>query len=330
VTDIGLQLVDFLYEQLMVDDQWAVRRRRGFTWWAHRLAQHVEVGPPVWETDRHVCAVRIWTEVARDVDPALNPARVLGVVNAQATLSALVWDRADATVTECCTAQIHEGIFGWMSRTLATIALLQNTDAHARAATIACGGTVAATPHPIGGERPEPDEILNVLPAIVLPEGAAPSRFAGPAMQVAQEFMAHMGLAGSADETGLTCEVPFTGETPFAALPPGAEPQTSLLRIFTDQPHPRLGNGALVLLQLPLEVDEDAVAALANSLNLAEAAGDTGTLLLGAWCADPTSAATLAFCGFIPNALARLTRVDNVIAYQASRSRFAARFLLGR
>lgn len=46
MTDIGLRLLDSLYEQLMIDDEWAVRRERGFTWWSYRLAQHIEVSPP--------------------------------------------------------------------------------------------------------------------------------------------------------------------------------------------------------------------------------------------------------------------------------------------
>ena len=55
--DVGLRLLDSLYEQMMIDDQWALRRERGFTWWAYRLAQHVEVGPPVWSEDRYICSV---------------------------------------------------------------------------------------------------------------------------------------------------------------------------------------------------------------------------------------------------------------------------------
>jgi hypothetical protein len=44
VTDIGVEFLDNIYGKMMVDDQWSVRRGRGFTWWAYRLAQHVEVG----------------------------------------------------------------------------------------------------------------------------------------------------------------------------------------------------------------------------------------------------------------------------------------------
>jgi hypothetical protein len=38
------------------------------------------------------------------------------VVNAQATLNALVWDSAAATITEHCTATVHEENFVCSSR----------------------------------------------------------------------------------------------------------------------------------------------------------------------------------------------------------------------
>ncbi|MEX0745348.1 MAG: hypothetical protein WD118_07070, partial [Phycisphaeraceae bacterium] len=67
--------------------------------------------------------------------------------------------------------------------------------------------------------------------------------------------------------------------------------------------------------------------AQANMLNLLESKGDTGTLLLGAWCPDPSSDTTLAFCTFVPNLLAKWILVGNLLSYMASHSRFAAQAL---
>lgn len=57
MTDIGLQMLDSLVDQMMIDEEWSVRRERGFTWWSYRLAQHVEVSPPgtpgKWGVDGH-------------------------------------------------------------------------------------------------------------------------------------------------------------------------------------------------------------------------------------------------------------------------------------
>jgi hypothetical protein len=335
MTDIGLQLVESLYEQMMIDDQWAVRRDRGFTWWSYRLAQHIEVGPEFWSVDRNVCSVRIWTEVANDVDPATDPAHVLAVLNAQATLNALVWDSAAATITEHCTAVVHEQNFAWLSKELAMAAVLQNTAAHSRAHGLAeaCGGVAAATDHPVSGHRPEMDDLLNVPEQVVVPEGAGPSRYAGPRMEKVGEYLVQRLFLGTADADGLTCEVPFTGATPAEVLAmhdmDATHLQTSLVQIFTDVPHPEAGNGALLLMRLPYSADASPVALQANELNLAEARGDKQTMLLGAWCRDSNSDTTLAFCSFVPNALSRWVIAENLISQQANRSRFAAELLVG-
>lgn len=326
MTDVGLRLLDSLYEQLMIDDQWSVRRERGFTWWAYRLAQHVEVGPPQWSEDRYVCSVRIWTDVVRDVDPSTDPAVVLAATNSFATLNALVWDPSDATITECCTAVVHDEIFMWLSKVLATVAVLQNTAAHSRAHSLAraTGGAPAASNHSLNGERPSMDDILNLPEAVVVPEGAKPSRFTGQAFARVGDFMRHSLFPGFADDDGLTCEVPFTAHTPSAIINEADQLQTSLVQMYTDVPHPEAGNGLLCIMRLPYNADPRNVATQANRLNLIESKGDTGTLLLGAWCPDPSADTTLAYCQFVPNLLARVILVENLLSYMASHSRLAA------
>ena len=106
--DIGTWMVDNLYQQLMVDDEWAVRRERGFTWWSHRLAQHIDVAPPVHDDGLDLCILRIWTDAVAGVDPASDPAVILSQLNSQATLNALVWNPRDATISECCTVTVHQ------------------------------------------------------------------------------------------------------------------------------------------------------------------------------------------------------------------------------
>ena len=69
--------------------------------------------------------VRIWTDLVSEVDPSTDPASMLGPFNAQTTLNALVWDSDAATISECCTAVVHDEIFGWVSKVLATAAILQ-------------------------------------------------------------------------------------------------------------------------------------------------------------------------------------------------------------
>ncbi len=326
MSDVGLRLVDSLYEQLMIDDEWAVRRKRGFTWWAFRLAQHVEVSEPFWSIDRYVCSVRIWTEVVRDVDASTDPAILLAGVNAYTTLSAVVWDEEESTVNDCCTAQVHDEVFVWLSKVLATAAVLQNTAAHTRAHSLASaiGGVPAASNHPVSGERPEMDDLLNLPEQVIVREGAAPSRFIGAKFEGLDDCLREMGSFGSVDPDGLTCEIPFTGATPAAFIQEATELQTSLIQMFTDVPHPEAGSGLLCLMRLPYNASPEEIASEANRLNLLEAQGDTATALLGSWCPDPQSGTTLAFCAFIPNVLAQWILVQNVIVYTAKHSQFAA------
>ena len=332
--DIGTAMMDSLYKQLMVDDAWAVRRDRGFTWWAYRLAQHIEVGSPVRSADLDVCIVRIWTDVANNVDPARNPAAVVGMANVQQSMNALVWEASNQTITECCTAVVHKENIGWLGKMLAMAAVLQNTAAHSRAHAVAdaCGGKPAASSHPVSGKRPAMDDILNVPERLIIPAGAESSRFTGPFSEGLGVFAASMGWFGTSDATGMTCEVPYTGSRPLVLQEYGAPDtavETALVRIFTDVPHPEAGNGALIVMQLPVDPGSDAAPALANELNAIEAKGDLSAPLLGAWCPDVLSknGNGLAFCCFLPNLIARPGLLENQIVYQAARAQFALREL---
>jgi hypothetical protein len=141
-----------------------------------------------------------------------------------------------------------------------------------------------------------------------------------------------MGWLGFSSAHGMTCEVPYTGSRPAALLKfdnPQAPVETALVRIFTDHPHPEAGNGALIVMQLPVAPGVDAAPLLANQLNAVEAAGYLSASLLGAWCPDffSNDGNGLAFCCFLPNLIARPGLLENLIVYQAARAQFALRQL---
>ena len=328
--DVGVQAVEGLFRDLMIDQQWAIRRPRGFTWWAYRLAQHVEVAPPTSDGVHEVCEVRVWTDVANKIDPTRHPATVVGVANMQQTLNALVWDPVERSVTECCKVVVTEENIGWLGKVLTWAAVLQNTAAHSRAHGVAnvLGGVLAASNHPRSGERPSMDDILNVPTSLIAPAGKKKSAFAGPFTEALGPFAVQFGLLGFADAHGFTCEVPFTGSRPAAMLV-GEPPETALVKVFANAPHPAFGNGALLTMSLPPDFDKERVPAIANQLNLAESKVGTDTMFLGAWCSDPTSnkQRSLAFCAFIPNVLAQPGLLENMVIYQARRSRFVASVL---
>ena len=226
--DVGLRLITKLMDHLMIDAAWALPEERGFTWWSYRLAQHVEVGPPVWNGEVNLCSVRIWTDMVRDIDEDRNPTQLLGAINAEATLSAVLWRPADRVIVECCTATVHEENIDWLSQMLATAAVLQNADAHLRAPALAqaCGGVLATSNHRLNGERPVRDDILNVPRDVFMRVGTEPSRFAGTLMEQVHPWLEQVNFYGSSDTSDMTCEVPYTGTTPAMILAERGGPST--------------------------------------------------------------------------------------------------------
>lgn len=334
MTDTGLGMLENIFQQLMIDEQWAVRTERGFTWWGYRLAQHFEVGPATRSDDLDVYQLRIWTDVARHVDQEADPASLVTPANTHQSMNALVWDPSSATISEFCTVVVHRDNIGWLSKIVATAAILQNTAAHTRAHSVAdlCGGEPAASNHPTSGHRPEMDDILNVPQALIIPAGAEPSQYEGELSNGLGQFAARMGWVGNSDATGVVFEVPFTGGRPAFMQDrdaPDAALETALVQIFTDQPHPEAGNGALTVLQLPVSPGSDRAAQLANELNLIESQGDMRAPLLGAWCPDIFSkdGNGLAFCSFLPNLIARPGLLENQMVYQGARVRLALEHL---
>lgn len=106
--------------------------------------------------------------------------------------------------------------------------------------------------------------------------------------------------------------------------------ETALVRVFTDTPHPEAGNGALIIMPLPLSPGPKQSVTLSNQLNLAESAGGLTTApLLGAWSPDVFSRDSngLAYCRFIPNLLAQPMILNNWVLYQSTRASWAREVL---
>ena len=213
-TDPGLERVSRLAALLQIDDKWSVRSKRGFTWWSYRLAQHIEAGRPKLINGQSVSLVHVYTELLQQV-PDSGPAIALaGLANGRETLNAVVFDPTKKTLSECCTALVHEGNLGWMDRLLGFAAILQNTAAHSRAhaAAEATKATIAQSTHPVSGERPAIDEILGVAQAAAATGQSRPSAFAGGLISALPDFAKSFGFLGFGDASGFSCEVPFSAD----------------------------------------------------------------------------------------------------------------------
>lgn len=333
-SDVGLLVIDRLREVLMIDDNWLTTFDRGFSWWGFRLAQHVTADSPQSDGRMDFATVRISTDVVREVANADQAVQWVSVANAQQTLSALVWDAERRTIRECCTAVITEENIGWLVPIVSTAAVMQNTAAHSRAHGLAeaVGGIPAESVHPLNGRRSELDDILLAPEQVIAASGREPSAFHGELVGVLESFVQQMGLLGFSDDSGFSCEVPYTGSTTAveaSALGGAVRPNTALVRIDAEVAHPQYGNGALVTLRLPTSMPRQQTAEWACWLNQLEAASMTDTTLLGAWCPDPTgdNNGPLAFVAYVPNVLAKPGLLQNLVIYQATRARLAAAYL---
>ena len=148
----------------------------------------------------------------------------------------------------------------------------------------------AESHHPLSGERFLADQMLDFIEAGIKPHGEGSSRYAGAAMEkLGKDLLRPPCLFATGSKTGVTAEFPHPAHS-------------YMLRLLTEQDHPRLGAGLLATLNLPEGDDDLATARAALELNAQEAAGPgLNTHFLGSWCA---SSAGLAFSTFFPNRMA--------------------------
>lgn len=329
MSGFGMDAVAALYRGAQIDDRWAVRSDLGFTWWPNDLAQHVSLGPVRSTPSGDECTLTVWVDLVTDVKPATNPAKVLGLVNMrELAMNAIVWDQESATIKMFCSLSIHEGNTGSAARLIGLPLMLQNSMAHVVSERLAfeCGGSRAVSSHPHTGSHADPDD-LYAFSTMVINAGQEPSAFSRTetgkllgrsrkswigSLPVTAE---RLGCRGNGNDTAFTTEVPFASSD-----------QAACIDVFTE-PHPVWGNGAWVVLQLPLSPGTDEAFVLANALNAQEFDYiPPGLATLGAWSPDFLKADMngLAFSTFVPNRLAGSGMLDNLFIFNALRARFAA------
>lgn len=330
VSVFGMDAVDALYRGAQIDDRWAVRSDRGYTWWADDLAQHVSLGEVRPTRSGDECTLTVWTDVVTDVDPTTNPHQVMGLVNMrELAMNAFVWESESATIKVFCSMSIHESNTGFAARLIGLPAMLQNYMAHALADRLAlqCRGSRAVSSHPQTGSHGDPND-LRAFASMVIDAGGEPSLFSRtdlgePIGKPGESWMS--GLPAYAERLGWRCsgnDIAFTAEVPFA----GSD-HAACVEVFTHQPHPVWGNGAWFVLQLPVAPGADEAFVLANALNAQECDWvPPGLATLGAWSADFLDADMdgLAFSTFVPNKFAGSGMLENLLIYAALRTRFAA------
>ena len=326
--DLGPQLLDGLYGGLLIDEEWSVRTERSFTWWPHRLAQHVTASEPRLAFGDPMIALHGQSDVVAEVTaPQERVTGLLADLNRNATLGAYVWDPAQRTIGYATSAYLYEGNLG-VQEVLRLALLLGATEAELVAEALAAEleGKPAYSSHPTSGPRPVGDDLLNFVGQIVVPHGEEPSEFIGLVPEAGAAL--HWAMA-SGDDEGFTGELPYHGDRPAVSMGAGdavaiAGPlQTALVRVLATQAHPTYGSGALMLMLLPDHFDEDTAPATADALNRAEATTLTGFPQFGAWCVAAHDPSTLAFATFLPSIIARPGLIGTMCFYLQLRAAWA-------
>ena len=321
--DLGPELLAAVARRLQVDEEWCLEAGRSLTWWSHRLAQQVTADIPRLTVGEPTVALRaridLVTDVTADDDHVIG---VLDILNHAASLGALVYDSDRRVVYQSATAYLNDGNRG-VEDVFTFAALLGNVEAHGRTDGLAAalGGRPAVSGHPISGDRQVADGML-LLDEELRREGLRPSQFAGPVFGALPDSPYIPWVMATGDDEALSGELRFTGDIPaVVAAATGRRPETALVQISTTAAHPAWGNGALILLQLPLAVGDEA-AMLAHGLNRAEAAEWTGFPQFGAWCTSGDGG--IVHAAFVPNYAAILGLFPVLGFYTALRAAWAA------
>jgi len=314
--DLGRDALERIFGEMQIDDRWAVREARAFTWWGDWIRQRVSAGEAVRAGSTTLWHVQARTPALRDQPDEAATYALVKLANSWSSLSAYSYDPADGTVSARCGAFIHETVAPWLGRYLGVAVALQVSTAWLQVPQIADGRALDDAPdHPVAGPRREPDDMLNV--AWSWPRGPVP--FTPPVLRQVAAVLSTDGRAVAFDE-----------EPPgLRALLPLGDEQAATWGLVTVE-HPVLGRGALVSLVMPRRMGRLRAMMVANGLNLAEAAdwgGENRPHALGAWTADDV----LVHSAFFPSILfsriegdnVRLA-IENLLTWGVVRARFAA------
>ncbi|MGA7990753.1 MAG: hypothetical protein WCC53_04910 [Thermoanaerobaculia bacterium] len=311
--DPGPPFVDDLFARLLIDDAWALRDERSFSWWPHRVVQRVRAEEPVGEGDAAASRVHIETDVLFADSVTLRQAGTLADLLRYPPLASFVVDREDGVVRLWSAALVTKETAPIALGFLSAAAALQAIYAEAGREELEneLGLPAAASEHPRSGARPHPDTMLDLLRARIAPEGARTSRFTDPSDWAgAAEALRPFGARAEASPRGLDARLPFLD--PFEGSHPLGARSSALLQGRHADRHPEMGVGVFLRLFLPLDA-APAAADIALNLNAKEREMPFAIDATGAWTIDSPEATfefgtlpgppRLCYVRFVPNAL---------------------------
>jgi hypothetical protein len=317
MVNVAEETIDWLRsEQLRATEEWSYLLPTGFSWWADRYLQTIEIvgeeTGPAGETGYLVC---VRTELLRDMelsDTALEQVNALPM--RCAALSGPVYDVPARRLDLWSLVRVTDDNGAWIRYLLGAAAVTQLAEARLIAPVLAeaVGAKSATSDHPESGPRTVPDRMVFAAGTFVSSDDEA-SAWTGT--EFADAVGTYMTGGTALDGGGVSVDFPF-----------GAD--ASECRFVADQPHPLYGNGLLVLQHFPISVtsETDGIR-MALSLNGADLTRQVNGYGLGSYA---YANGALHFTAFVPNGLYQPGLLANLYASCAARAQMmAARFTEG-
>ncbi len=298
--DIGLELINYVYDLMQIDSKWAVWEPRGFTWWGWRCAQRVWAEPPGKDGDLVFCRLHARTDVLDGYDGSDRQVALLGIAGRTMTLSGFIRSpQRPGRLQLASSVFVHSGTRDFVKALFSFAVSIQAAEGAIFADTLPVpfGMQPARSEHPESGPRTEKDGMLDIIEVLIRPEGQARSAYQGSEMKGLLAAMQRPPcVLATGDELGITAEFPYPNHT-------------SLLEITTTSANPRVGGGLLALLTIPEGANDAATALQALEWNELELTSFTRAHFLGSWCPSERG---ITFAAFYPNSLYRAGCVQNL------------------
>lgn len=316
-TDLGITLLNALYEHLGVERKWTHWRRRGFVWWPSGLAQEVWAERGVSRKGHVVFRLHVRMDLFEETAPNSVGGAMLNGWGQRATLSALVRDPARPTrLRLAASVRAHAGNLAWVLPLLCYAAAVQIAEAADLVAQVCqLGAFVGLRPffsaHPRSGVRLDRAE----LPAVHgRAAGGDGHDFAGQEME---RFGAVLNqppcVQACSDSEGLTAEFPF----PVRAA-------TLQMRTSKDV---WAGNGMRTEVNLPLEhLDAESARDCLEWNGCEQDDGRSQAHGIGSWAVTRQG---LTHTAFYPNSLFRPGCIANIGLDALLRARWASEERMG-
>ena len=294
--DLGTDIIEKIHSTMLIEVSFTTWEPRGFSWWAQDYRQHIWAETAWCDDGIEVFRICAESDFLCDVKPTDKTYSLLNALGHVASISAPIIDEENRTV------RLHTSIFmheqneeGFLTKFISAV-IIQAVEAQIRAE--ATAGILQVSPdksrHPRRIRHPgEHHSVIDQVHNLYAPIGVNNSRWIEePHFDEVVEFLNSGNCFASAGATGLTAEFAFD------------ENQTSMLKIDADTKHPQLGNGLLLRLFLPINLENTNAEAIAASMNRLETLSNTRTPMIGSWAAvDLSGSMTLVYVTFLPNVM---------------------------